>query len=142
LVPLAPDGTHEMEIHLRLLRAIAKDAALPAAGALAPRWVVTAEEKRAAAERWKALGVEPGKAIAVFLGGRGAKKWPAERFVEVAAALPARGFVPVFFGGPGEKNDLEKLRMQAGVKVAPALPLREFAAMVAPCAAVITADTG
>ncbi len=140
LVDLAPDGTHEMEIHLRLLRAVAPEAALPGATSLAPRWTITAEEAERAAERWRGFGCAPESAVAIFLGGRGAKKWPAAKFVEVAAGLRDR--TPVFFGGPGEATDLDALRTTPGRVVAPPMALREFAATIARCAAVVSADTG
>lgn len=143
VVPLPPDGTHEMDIHVGLARAVAaSDAPIGARGSLAPRWVVLADEARAAEARWRAWGVDARESIAIFLGGRGAKKWPAERFVEVADAAGARGRRAVFFGGPGEASDLDALRAQAGRVVAAPMPLRDFAATIAQVACVITADTG
>lgn len=142
LVELAPEGTHEMEIHLRLLRAIAPGAALEPAAALAPRWTISSEEARRAAQRWEEWGITEGRAVGVFLGGRGPKRWPAERFAAIARAAVAAGHPVVFFGGPAERDALAALPKVEGSTIAAPLPLREFAATMRGCRAVVTADTG
>lgn len=142
LVDLAPEGTHEMEIHLRLLRAIAPGAGLPAAETLSPRWMVSSDEARRAAGRWEEWGITEGVAIGVFLGGRGPKRWPAERFAAIARIAVTAGRPVVFFGGPAEQDALAALPKVDGSTIAPPLPLREFAATMRGCVAIVTADTG
>ncbi len=48
----------------------------------------------------------------------------------------------VFFGGPAEQESLRTLPAIDGATNAPVLPLREFAATIASCSAVVTSDTG
>lgn len=145
LVEPMPAGTHEMDIHMALLRAVTPPdslARLPARGTLRPSWQITPEEATRASARWAAWGIAEGTATGVFLGGRGTKRWPPEKFAELARREIAREKTVVFFGGPGEKGALETLRSLAGARVAEPLPLREFAATMRGCAIVVTSDSG
>lgn len=40
---------------------------------------------------------------------RPAKRWPAERYAEVARALAGRGIAPVLIGGPAERAELRRI---------------------------------
>lgn len=143
LVEPVPAGTHEMDIHVALVRAVAPAyALLPKIGTLRPTWQIAADEKTRASARWSEWGVAEGTATGIFLGGRGTKRWAPEKFAELARREIARGKPVVFFGGPGEKDALESLRSLAGARVADPLPLREFAATMRGCAIVVTSDTG
>lgn len=143
LVDPMPAGTHEMDIHMALLRAVAPpDAGLPAPGTLRPSWQIAPSEAASASARWAAWGIAEGSATGVFLGGRGTKRWPPEKFAEIARREIARGRKVVFFGGPGEKDALDALRSFEGARVAEPLALREFAATMRGCRIVVTSDTG
>lgn len=144
LVDPMPAGTHEMDIHVALVRAVAPaDATLPKPGTLRPTWQVAGDEKARASARWAEWGLAEGVATGIFLGGRGTKRWAPEKFAELARREIARGEKVVFFGGPGEKDALDSLRSAAaGARVADPLPLREFAATMRGCAVVVTSDTG
>ena len=145
LVAPMPAGTHEMDIHLALLRAVAPPewtSVLPLPGTLRPSWQITAEEAARATARWAEWGIPEGTATGVFLGGRGTKRWPPEKFAELASREIARGKKVVLFGGPGEKDALEALRSLPGTRIAEPLALRDLAATMRGCRIVVTSDTG
>lgn len=80
-----------------------------------PRWHVPAADRAAAGERLRAAGVAPGAdGPLVFvhpgaLGFGGRKRWPAERFGLVAAALAAEGARIVVLGGPTDGPAAEQI---------------------------------
>jgi ADP-heptose:LPS heptosyltransferase len=104
------------------------------------------EERRWAAEQWTAWGFGDGvPVVGVNLGGRGLKRWPRERFLEVAARIQRElGIRVVVFVGPEEEEELTRIRsaLPADTVVAPPVSSRRFAALLARCRLVVTADTG
>lgn len=134
--------THKVDLLLDLLAGIG----VPPAGSEL-RMVLTDEERAAAAERWASWGVSPGRpVIGVNLGGRGRKQWPIERFLDLTRRLARiAGAHVALFGGP-EERALQEYVAQAGLPertvVVPLVPVREFAALLAGCTVVVTADTG
>ncbi len=86
-----------------------------------------------------AVVVHPGAAFA-------ARRWPAERFAAVAAALRDRGERVVVTGGPGETSLARRVADLAGLGAAADLsgrtPLPELAALVAAARLVVCGDTG
>lgn len=142
LVAPRPDGTHEMDIHLDLLRAIAPAAELPAPGTLRPVWRVSAAERDAATARWARWGLDPAATVAIFLGGRGPKRWAPDRFRAIAESVRDGGRAAVVFAGPAEQETVESFRGMDRVRVAEPMGLREFAATIRACSAVVTSDTG
>ncbi|HEX6496181.1 MAG TPA: glycosyltransferase family 9 protein [Acidobacteriaceae bacterium] len=75
--------------------------------------------------------------------GWGAKRWPAERYGRVAAALAARGYEVVVNCAPGEEAlASEVARSGAGAAREIATNMQELIAMTRRCALVIGGDTG
>ncbi len=75
--------------------------------------------------------------------GWGAKRWPAERYGRVAAALEARGYEVVVNCAPGEEAlASEVARNGAGAAREIATNMQELIAMTRRCALVIGGDTG
>ena len=110
------------------------------------RMVLTDAERATAAGRWRSWGVPPRRAVVgINLGGRGSKRWPVERFAELARRIASCADVSVaLLGGPEDRDSLVQVaaHLPRDVVVPPELPVREFAALLATCAAVVTADTG
>jgi heptosyltransferase-1 len=75
--------------------------------------------------------------------GWGAKRWPAERYGRVAAALAARGYEVVVNCAPGEEALASDVaRNGAGVARQIGTNMQELIAMTRRCALVIGGDTG
>jgi lipopolysaccharide heptosyltransferase II len=74
-----------------------------------------------------------------------AKKWPAERFRALAAALlRMRGVQVLVTGGPGDAGEVREVLRGAPSRVyaAGVLPLRELAALISVCRAFVSNDAG
>ncbi|NHC14152.1 glycosyltransferase family 9 protein [Motilibacter sp. E257] len=86
-----------------------------------------------------AVVVHPGAAYA-------SRRWPVERFAEVAATLRAAGHRIVVTGSAGERGLAERLAAGAGLPaddvLAGSTSLLELAALVADAALVVSGDTG
>jgi heptosyltransferase-3 len=141
LVPRAATSRHKVDLLLGFLGALG----LPIEGARL-RMPLGDEERRWAAEQWTAWGFGDGvPVVGVNLGGRGLKRWPRERFLEVAARIQRElGIRVVVFVGPEEEEELTRIRsaLPADTVVAPPVSSRRFAALLARCRLVVTADTG
>ena len=87
-----------------------------------------------------------GPVVGVFVGGRISvgKRWPARCFLQLVAALQARGLRVAAFVGPEEKDliGLFKERLGRDVPVVYEPSPRIFAAMVARCDLFVTGDGG
>lgn len=136
-----PPGTHEAEIHVRLLREALPDASLPAPDALCPHVETTLEERARASAWWNQAGL-PDTAVGFFVGARGNKQWDMAKFLELSDRVLAAGRACVLFGGPPESEALAAIPATEGRVVAPVLPVREFAALLERCQVVVSADTG
>jgi ADP-heptose:LPS heptosyltransferase len=86
-------------------------------------------------------------AVVVHVGAfYGSRRWPVDRFAEVARTFAGRGLEVVVTAGADERDRAEAVA--AGAGLAPAqvlagrLDLTEFASLVAASALVISADTG
>jgi heptosyltransferase-3 len=107
--------------------------------------VLTAGERRRATARWIAAGLPPGAlVVGALAGGRGDKRRPLPALLDTVARLRERGTRVAVLVGPEERALLPVLRRTCadGVIVVPPLGLREFAAMLAGCAVVVTPDCG
>jgi ADP-heptose:LPS heptosyltransferase len=131
-------GRHQSEVFLDLLRLLVPDArggplSLP----------IRPDEAAAARARLVAAGGDPARTwIGIHPGGRGPKRWPVERFRALAGRLAADPSRQLFvFQGPGEEAIVRELA-GAPVVVVPRLPVRSFAAALAPMRVVIAGDTG
>jgi heptosyltransferase III len=108
-----------------------------------PRWPVSPGERAEAGLLRRRLGLGP-RTLGVHPGGRGARRWPRERFEAVVRAMEPLGFQPVVFLGPAERDQAAGWRAAAGSgwRVVEAPPLREFAALVETLSLWVSADTG
>jgi ADP-heptose:LPS heptosyltransferase len=72
------------------------------------------------------------------------KRYPAERWIEVAAALASQGAAVVVLGGPGEESETASFCAAAGAGVVPSGPLgvRELSALLNACELFVGGDTG
>jgi lipopolysaccharide heptosyltransferase I len=72
------------------------------------------------------------------------KRYPTERWVEVARRLVACGASIVVLSGPGEERQTEQFCREAGSGVVSSgpLPLRELAALIGACRLYVGGDTG
>lgn len=91
------------------------------------------------------VGSRPGPLVAIFPGANApARRWPAERFAEVARRLAAAGRRVVVLGGPAERAltaavaAAEPLALDLGGRT----DLVDLAAILSLCDLVVTNDTG
>jgi len=90
-------------------------------------------------------GARAAVALAPFSSARQSwKRFPKERWADVAAGLAAAGHAVLIIGGPGEESEARRLceRAGAGVAFTGALPLRGLAAALAACDLFVGGDTG
>lgn len=91
------------------------------------------------ADRSGVVVIHPGAAS-------GARRWPADRFVALAAALRAAGHEVVITGGGAEVDLARGIAEQAGLPadrvLAGSLDLLELVAVIADCRLLICGDTG
>jgi ADP-heptose:LPS heptosyltransferase len=71
-----------------------------------------------------------------------ARRWPAPRFIRVAAALRELGHDVVITGGPDEQHLAQHIADQADVATARAITLGDFIALIAHARLLISGDTG
>ncbi len=115
-----------------------------------PSLILSPEENREGKIRVEAAlggGVGPGHPIVgIFVGGRASrrKRWPAENFLQVAAAISRHEAKVALFVGPEEKNliDFYRRNLAPGVPVFFEPSVRGFAAMVRRCDLFVTCDSG
>jgi ADP-heptose:LPS heptosyltransferase len=90
--------------------------------------------------------VAPGAVVVHPGAASGSRRWPAERFADVAGALAAGGHQVVISGSAGERDLAEDVARRAGLPVdavlAGATDLGGLAALVAEAALVVCGDTG
>jgi len=131
-------GVHVIEQDIELAEAVAGD-------------VLTARECRlpmsAAAEQWcdELLSKESARPIALLNPGAGwgAKRWPVERYAEVAAGLIRRGFHVLVNAGPGEEALAEVLvRETRGSAVPLTCSLEQLIALTRRIRLAVAGDTG
>ena len=103
------------------------------------RLILTEREGAAAESWWGDTGLP--RAL-VHTGGRGAKRWSEAQFLAVARSLAARSYDVVIACDPGEREGLAARATAAGVRVAPELPIRAFAALVGAAQLFVGGDAG
>ncbi|HEX8812325.1 MAG TPA: glycosyltransferase family 9 protein [Terracidiphilus sp.] len=75
--------------------------------------------------------------------GWGAKRWPVNRYAQVARQLAERGFAVVVNAGPGETELAETIRVQSGgAALAVACSLSQLIALTRRISLAIAGDTG
>jgi ADP-heptose:LPS heptosyltransferase len=80
----------------------------------------------------------------MHVGGRGRKRWPLNRFVEVAASLLEAGYRPWIFRGPREPSVTEAFTslVERGLVLVPPADIVCVGQAMRRCRIVIAPDTG
>jgi len=85
----------------------------------------------------------PARVSVVHPGAKAAaRRWPAERFADVASALVATGHRVVVTGGPSEAGLVAEVAARSGAEPWVGHPLPELQALVAAARVVVCGDTG
>lgn len=140
LVPRRTGDRHKIDLLLGVL----EDIGIPPV-TRDMKVALTEEERRQAARQWEAFGLPDATAVVgILAGGRGNKRLPMDHLVETVVGLRQRGAHVALLVGPEERDLVGTLRqsMPDGVTIILPLPLRDFAALLARFALVVTADTG
>jgi ADP-heptose:LPS heptosyltransferase len=85
-----------------------------------------------------------GSDIGINCGGRGIKRWPLEKFIELGKQLAADGHSIDFILGPDE-DDLRKsleVKLPENCKLIPLLPLPKLMGVISTYKLFISSDTG
>lgn len=134
---IATQGEHVIEQDVELASAIAADELEPVRAAL---------PVSPAAEAWCDQFLSGAQASTVLINpgaGWGAKRWPAERYGEVARALAGRGYRILINVGPGEEALAETLVAASNGAATPvAATLDQLIALVRRIRLAIAGDTG
>lgn len=83
--------------------------------------------------------------VGMHVGGRGQKRWPVERFAQLAQRLiQDHGVKVILFWGPRERQVIRQFEEKPcqGLFIAPPLEIRELASHLEGCAVFISGDTG
>lgn len=143
-VPLPPESCHQVDYYLRMLEPLGIEVRR---GSLC--LVTTEEEGQQAGQRLKGWGIGlEDRVVGINPGATygGAKRWPTERYAELADALiDAYGVKVLIFGGPAEARlgfaISEGMRRPATV-LSGTLSVREMMAMIRRCSLFVTNDSG
>jgi ADP-heptose:LPS heptosyltransferase len=110
-----------------------------------PELFVTTEEVGDGERIMKALGAgEPSRTVLVQPGAKWqAKRWPAERFVELARLLREERLDVAFLAGPGDEGLVRDCETKVrGACIVEGLALRELMKVLSACAAYVGNDGG
>ena len=149
-LPLPGPESHQLYHYLRLTTHLgANPAPLAPSLALPPAEVTAARDRFGLRPEVRWIGLNPGAEYGP------AKRWPLEYFTVLARALTARVRDPaqkrwglVLFGGPADLASVAEIVAGLREPVAPVINLagrtnlRELAATLAACSALVTNDTG
>jgi len=135
-------GVHEVEKNIRLLEPFNIGKVAPRA-----RLIISGAVRRAAGDlldekgkgRW--AGIHPGSTP----GNRASRKrWPPDRYAEVARELVRQGWGVAVFCGPNDKDDVKEIKTVCGddVLVIEDRPIGEVAAFISKMWVMITNDSG
>lgn len=86
--------------------------------------------------------VRPGSTVLHPGAAAGSRRWPADRWAAVAAALAADGHRVVVTGTPGEQQLVDAVAGPAGAETATALDVDGLFGLVAAARLVVSGDTG
>lgn len=136
-------GAHTIDARLALTRAV---------GAAGSHWHMelypSEHDRKRAMNALAESGIEPGRAVALNVGGSlASKRWPPEHWAALGNALFEQGHPLAIVGGPTDTIAGEMVRARLRPAVQPAmllgkLPLMSSAALLSLCRAHITPDTG
>jgi heptosyltransferase I len=127
---------HVIEQDLELASAIAGDGLQPARP-----WLPVDPT----AEAWAEALLPPGSSQSVLMNpgaGWGAKRWPADRYGEVAAELIRRGYQVFANAGPGEEPLVNAIHQTAPAAIPLACTLAQLIALTRRISLAIAGDTG
>lgn len=137
-------SVHETLLYLNLLGTTPEEA-----GRVHPRLELLPEEEAAARARLSSLDIEPEKPLVGMVPGAAygtAKRWPAERFMTVAEWLGRECDAQiVLFGAGGEEAVARRVESAVSGRIVNFVGqtrLRELAALLKCCHAVVSNDTG
>lgn len=110
----------------------------------APRLHLAPAELARANAHLDAWGVGGRPRVGISMAGRSEKGFPEAEIAALANRLAGEGCSVVVFPGPEELDRVAALRPHLGatVRVAPLLPIRDFAAVLARLDVFVTADSG
>jgi ADP-heptose:LPS heptosyltransferase len=145
---LWPDRLHEIRRYLSLLQwlGLTRVGGLPELHDVTLEFPLTQADRAEAeaAARW--AGIVPARTIFIHPGARlPSRRWPSERFAEVARIMSARGWGLALTGGPDERELTSNTAAQAGVPIANLCGLTSLGALAALLARgrlLICNDTG
>jgi ADP-heptose:LPS heptosyltransferase len=137
-----PRTLSAIEFHLESVRVLGWPAPVSA-----PRLHIGTAAREAAGATLASLGVPPrARLVGMHAGARWpTRRWPFERFVELARRVTAAhdDLVVLFTGGPGEEADATRAAaLVTGAKAVTGWPLAHFVALQSRCAAFVCGDTG
>ena len=141
-VPAPDDGLHQVDRALHVLGRVGVACSTPSLHANVP-----AHGRSAALAALAAAGIAPGAAYVVLLPGASctARRWPADRFHEVATRLAEKG-LPVVVSGPIAERDLVDAVVAADtpgvVGLTGALDVPGLAGLLAGAAVAVTNNSG
>jgi hypothetical protein len=121
------DDEHEVTRWCRLLREH-----LDGAGEPPPLWTLLPAPP----------AVLPGATVLHPGAAAGSRRWPADRWIAVAAALAGDGHRVVVTGTPGEQHLVDVVAGPGGAETATALDVDELFGLVAAARLVVSGDTG
>jgi ADP-heptose:LPS heptosyltransferase len=128
---------------------LARHVGAAAAEPLPPLLACGEDERARAAERWSAAGVRAadlGHRLVGLNPGRpsGTKRWPEDRFAELARVLRERGFAVSILWGPGEEGVAREVARLSGdaATLAPPFALDELPAALGHLTALVTIESG
>jgi lipopolysaccharide heptosyltransferase I len=104
-----------------------------------------AAAERAIADALDAAGLKPRDRLVVLNPGAGrtAKRWPVERFTELAAGIARDGVGRVvILWGPGERDAAEAISRGGRAVLAPATDIPALVALLRRSSVLVAADTG
>jgi heptosyltransferase-1 len=136
--PVPTRGTHVIEQAVEVANAIAHEEL----AIMLPQLPVSEDAERSCEHQLAAL---VGKPFVILNPGAGwgAKRWPTERYGEVARLFHERGFGVVINSGPGEEVLAKELNAASGNIALPLSPtLDELIALTRRSSLVIAGDTG
>lgn len=136
-----PGCTHKVDALLALLESIGMPAGSPDL-----RVFLAPHENRWAERRWREWGLSTDQVtVGVNIGARGDKRWPMDDFLDLVRWLDEEMRVQaIVFVGPQDRARFHEVggRLPPNVIVDTTSDVRRFAALLARCAVVVTADTG
>lgn len=140
-----PETRHESHVYLHVVAKLGYP--VPSEPPLPKLAIVPAAARRAAA----LVDPEKGQYVVLHPGGAAnpgttmlEKRWPVDRFTQVARALEDRGFTIVLSGGPGDIEMIETIRgwIPAAVILAGQADLRTTAEVIRRADLFVGGDTG